>query len=294
MTQLDMAAALPERSKGRHATLVLIVTASLLCGWQSSARAATVYSITLENQGPVAQSADNPLVKLYDANNHLVTQAYVSQAGAFNWSIPGGGTVPFTANPTDTDDFISFCIELTQDISFGHTYKVDAIDLSAAPIPGSGPLGSGMGSPAAALIEELWASQFNGIFTSTNPNASAAAFQLAIWKLEYDGGTTYNFSQGSLQASGSISSQVMSLATSMLSSIDPTGNGTKANLLALTGHEYYDSYGKLVKTPFQDQVVALPPSPPPGNVVPEPSSLMLCAIGGLGMAAARRGRRRGQ
>lgn len=310
------------RPSGAKLSVALIVTASLLGSWAPAARAATIFEtakITLDTQGPSATSADNPLVKLYDANNQFVTQAYVSQAGAFNWSHltnVSGTPLAFTASPSNSSDFISFCIELTQDISFGHTYQVDAIDLSAAPIPASGPLGSGMGTSAAGYIGQLWAAHFTGIFTgsASTQDANAAAFQLAIWKLEYDAGSMrfdttnpshllqeYNstthqwgaidFGIGHLRAPAT--DTIVKQAAVWLNAL--SSNDRTANLVALTGHQYYDSQGHLIQTPFQDQVVETPLFSPPGqNTVPEPSSLMLCAIGGLGMAAARRGRRRGQ
>ncbi|HEX5443514.1 MAG TPA: PEP-CTERM sorting domain-containing protein, partial [Pirellulales bacterium] len=238
---------------------------------------------------------DSPEVTLYTNSNHTSSvQATLSEGGATNWSNPtqvsGPNDFTFTGNPltAPSGQFISFCIELTQDISLNHTYTVDAIPLDMAPKPVSGQLTSGMGPTAAGLIEELWAAHFHDIFyqpNSSDPNlqsvqnSNAAAFQLAIWKLEYDGGQYLDFSEGSLQVAVGDSDDLLDpsvlTAKSWLKDIDLNGNGPKASLLALTGHGSIN---------FQDQVVQ----------VPEPSSLVFISLGALGMAVARRGRRRGQ
>ena len=250
------------------------------------------FATTLVSQGPSGNPSGSPQVTLYNTDGSVATQPSptVSQGGAVNWSKPAyvsGDHDLFAGNPllpADNTTFISFCIELTQDSSFGPKYTVDVIPLASAPHPQSGPIATGMGDKAAGLIEELWAAHFHDIFyaangkqnDSTTQNSNAAAFQLAIWKLEYDQGATLDFTKGYLQVTDDISDPSVSKASDWLSTIDLQGNGPKANLLAITGHQGIN---------FQDQVI---------EVLPEPSSMVLWALGALGMAAIGRGRRRGR
>lgn len=286
----------------QHPASRLFIIAAVVCCARSEAYAALeTMSIVLASQGPSGDGSDSPKVTLYNANGTVATSAYVSQGGAVNWSnltYVSGNHDAFAGNPLNSSSdstFISFCIELTQDISLNSQYTVDLIPLSSAPQPVSGPLntGSGMGSTPAMLISELWAAHFHDIFyTGSQQNdqatqdQNAAAFQLAIWKLEYDANNlNYSgkalFENGYLQISphdlDDIKSNSVQLAEQWIADVvGMNGKGAQANLFALTGDGGID---------FQDQVV---------EVLPEPSSMVLWAMGALGMAAIRRGRRRGR
>lgn len=285
-------------SRTRRSVLLAFTVAAAICCARSQARAALeTMSITLASQGPSGDGSGSPQVTLYNTDHSIATQAYVSQGGAVDWSnltyLSGDHHYTFVGDPTtnpSSTQFISFCIELTQDIVLGKSYQVDVVSLASAPKPTSGPLASGMGSTPAMLISELWAAHFNDIFYSgsqQNPveptqEERAAAFQLAIWKLEYDSNNlNYTgdalFQHGYLQVTQNIGNASVGIAEQWVADmVAMNGNGPQANLLAITGDNGID---------FQDQVI---------EVVPEPTTWLLWAIGALGMTARGRGRRRGR
>ena len=147
--------------------------------------------------------------------------------------------------------------------------------LADGPQQVSGPNIHGMGTTSAMLIEELWGKYINTVLSppaGLTTSQAAGAFQLANWKLEYDGkdphGTpgSVNFGKGYVEARATNSSDAAILSTASYwingLSLNPSP-GQLANLVALSGGNY------------QDQVCQI--------VTPEPSSnliwLVVAAIG---------------
>jgi hypothetical protein len=156
-----------------------------------------------------------------------------------------------------------------------------------------------MGTTAATLIEELWAQHFQEVFGNSplqgtdpsNLNTLAGAFQLAIWKLEYDHASTQytdttgtpgsvDFSKGFLQ----VSNPNNSMATTAAKWINDLVNfqGTPANLMALTSPTQ------------QDQLVEIESIIPHNGSVPEPASGVIWLVAGGLAVIARRTRRRAE
>ena len=134
-----------------------------------------------------------------------------NQGGVFSWNQdPASGSYTPTAlwnggaaGTTSTSQFISFCIEAAQDISYsGHyTYSLTN-DLAGSPVPG-GLDGSPMGAVGASYLQELWYNHIGDVIANrftANGSVFAGAFQLAIWKLVYDHGSTFNLQSGNLRA----------------------------------------------------------------------------------------------
>lgn len=129
---------------------------------------------------------------------------------------------------------------------------------------------NGMGATSAMLIEDLWGKYIN---TALNPPAglttsqAAGAFQLAVWKLEYDGKDPYGtpgsatFGKGCVEVSATNSSDAMILSRAGNSinslSLNPS-SGELSNLVAISGANY------------QDQVCQI--------VTPEPSSNLIWLV----------------
>ncbi|MBI2826668.1 MAG: hypothetical protein HYX69_18500 [Planctomycetia bacterium] len=203
----------------------------------------------------------------------------VSNGGVFFWtdlqpSTPDLVNAPGDSNPAN---FVSFCIEVGQHISYGDNvpYDFGLIALGSAPKPGI-PGVSPMGALAANLIEQLWYNHFNDLFTPSGVDqVKAGAFQLAIWELTYDVGTGangVNLTDGIIKAS---MGTVRSLASSWLGELDWTNNGQdqpRASLLAMSSSTY------------QDQVVASTIGnldQTGGGTVPEASSVVVWSLLGL-------------
>jgi hypothetical protein len=192
------------------------------------------------------------------------TSSYFSYAfaGYVNWTQQGT-----SINPMLGKTFSTFCIELTQDVNFGGVYNFTVTSLENAPKPGSDQSGgsSGMGTAKADAIRGLWAGYYNSIGTNAT---NAAAFQLAIWKIEYDwGSASYdNFAAGNFLAKDNTA--VTTLAKTLVDRVKSGTYSTKAtNLVALSGSS------------FQDQITQTLPAPP---------AWCMALCGGVILLAARR------
>lgn len=163
------------------------------------------------------------------------------------------GVVNWTLVATDSaipHNFTTFCLELTQDISPGNQYTYSLTALEDAPKPGSGPTGgnNGMGLTKANEIRDLWGAFHSSIGTD---GVKAAAFQLDIWKIEYDWGdaSATDFGSGNFQANGNAAAT--SQATTWLMALSNAQNNfTMANdLIAMTNPNAQDQLTELVPVP---------------------------------------------
>lgn len=99
-------------------------------------------------------------------------------AGIFDWTRTGGDASDPTGN------FKSFCVELDQTINLGGTFTYEMIEVTDGPKPGIA-LGAGpMGQTKADMLAKLWAAYYDQALLS---NANAAAFQVSVWEIVYDG-----------------------------------------------------------------------------------------------------------
>jgi hypothetical protein len=186
--------------------------------------------------------------------------------GVVNW------TGVSTNAPAFRGKFTTFCLELTQDISPGNAYTYSLIALDNAPKPGSPATGGsgGMGAIKANEIRQLWTG-FHG--TIGSDGTKAAAFQLCIWKIEDDWGTSAatDFTKGNFRASNNASATDQ--ASAWLMNLTHTQYAPDQSLMALTSGQ------------FQDQLVALPAPAPPGIWL---GGISLLCLWGYGLARSRR------
>lgn len=173
--------------------------------------------------------------------------AYV-YVGQFDWSIP---------NSNET--FHTFCIDMQEDVNFGWTYTYETAALGASPVTGANlgvnwSIPEGMGLGKANLITKLWADDHQYVVD----NASAAAFQLAIWNIIYDGSNDWNVSDENgnfrvaADANNGTLTSAISTANSWLGGLQswvganprtwnqPEGTPTSLSLIALTGRDVQD------------------------------------------------------
>ena len=255
------------RGAGRRAALVAaLAVAALLCAGRP-ARAGTITALL---NGTGLDGIINPGADVTINRGDGSTPSVAYHPGVVNWTMAPNGNqsgLPFARN------FTTFCIELTQDISPGNSYTYTLSDLASAPKPGSGQTGNGngMGATKADKIAELWGAFDGPIGTD---GTKAAAFQLAIWKIEYDWGDSNfdNFSGGNFRASNN--SAAVNQATTWLDAIYNNNNLARAQgLWALTN------------STAQDQITQVAP-------VAAPPSIYLAGAGALCLAGCAWWRRK--
>ena len=169
-------------------------------------------------------------------------------------------------------DFLTFCVEINQDVYLGGTYTFTTGTVASAPTPGTPLPGSGgMGTIKANLLNDLWTRHYSDVTDAT----TGAAFQVAVWEVVYD--TNFNLGTDNFQAYGN--SAVTTQAATWLTDILNNPTQADAHLIAIKSDTY------------QDQVTFGPPpqSPPPGTPLPSAASGALVL---LGLGAGRRLRRR--
>lgn len=215
----------------------------------------------VSHAGPVENATFLTVSPGQGVSGTLGGNGFGTTGGVFQWNGNSGPIVgPFSA----------FCIELTQFIGFGGTYTYNVVPIGQAGIPDAGIFGPGtfgpMGAVRGDLLKELFGRHYSGIVD----NSSAAAFQMDVWEIVYDGSRApgaLDLTSGNFTATSDAATDA--LAQSWLNSLD--GTGPRANLVGLTNPE------------VQDQVTL-------GGSVPEPSALALslCGLAGLAFAYRRR------
>jgi hypothetical protein len=185
-------------------------------------------------------------------------------------------TIPNLGNPTHSHDgFFSYCLEPDQSIGVGHGANYD---FSIGPLVGT----DGIDAGDALLITELFGryspllqNDPTGPYTGGTFRTAAAALQLAIWKINLDRATEtlgqWDFGSGLMQVTSGAppletgaSAKADAVALLMLNSL--TNSGPMAS--GLEG---------LANPTYQDLLIQ-----------PEPATMALMALGGIGMLLRRK------
>lgn len=169
--------------------------------------------------------------------------------------------IDFTGSGSSFEQFRTYCLEPTQELSFhdnptddeGALYGTDTL-MSSAP---------GMTALEASRIEILWANAFSDSMTS---NIKAGAFQIIIWELIRD--NTFDLNAG-----------LTRLSTSNATSIAITAQANMwwANII---GGTWTDSQPLLALTSPDSQDLIIP--------VPTPGAVVLGAMGVMAAGSRRR------
>jgi hypothetical protein len=180
--------------------------------------------------------------------------AVTLNAGPFNWT----QTTPINTNYATA--LTTYCIDTSHFITAGSTYTFTAdSNLSLAPTIG--------GSAAKVSAIDALFNKYYG-FSLTNAT-DEAAFQLALWKLVYDGPSSSQTSlnSGTIQLAGDTSTTPAQelLNGTLPSSANDLANAHLVALVSGTGN--------------QDQIFVQPNPPVAG--VPAPPAVVLAGVGAL-------------
>ena len=283
-----------------------------------AATSALAEQITVTAMGTTSLGVSGMTITEDDINSST------TYAGLYSWKVtsPGdtGTTFPISAYPIGSS-FNAFCIQMGQNFTGGSTFAFDVSSINNANPQGGNDAGF-IDSTAAGQIQLLTDQYFGLIIPSgfeaitgapaphtTGPDAGkysaasiAAAFQLSLWEIEYDGGLGKNtaatngpegypssnyFSTGNFKASGGGNSgtDAINLATYFLD------NFTVGTLGVDTAY----SSKALTQGSKQDQFWGIPGAVPHTPTVPLPAALPagLTLLVGLGAFRKIRAKMRG-
>ena len=157
----------------------------------------------------------------------------------------------------DGRSFLSFCVDLFQNLRFGKTYTDYSMQSASAYF----------GSTRANDIGRL----ATGYLGLVDDATTSAAFQLALWEIINERGGQYDLRKGSFKASGRSAREAISLADSWLANL-PATSSYSAEVLASRKH--------------QDVVMFSAASAPSASPVPIPGTAGLFLAGLVGLLAA--------
>ena len=173
-------------------------------------------------------------------------------AGELNWSWLSGTPEGFAT------DFYSYCIDATQYLRDPQYVTVRTTDSFTA--------GSANAGAKVSWLFNTYAS----VIHATGTNTQAAALQLAIWEALYD--SSQDLSAGAFRGSGN--SAILTQAQTYLNALYSSHYlGSQATFLDVDGTNTNPAYSG------QDQIT---------HGVPEPSTLLMMGLAGLGVMRRRR------
>lgn len=209
-------------------------------------------SVNLQYTGPGAGQSFSVV-----ANGNAST-AY---AGQYNF-IASGGT---GAGAAISGALRTFCIDVLEPVT-GGAQPYDLAELADAPVTASGD--PAMGAAKAEAIARMYAFAGGQQFGSSNDYA--AAFQLAVWEVIADFGTSLDIADGDFEVTSSVGTGVSGILGDLLGAAGDT---------SLTG---VSGLGALTNNGLQDQIYSV--------VIPLPGAAGLAAAGLCGIAVTRRRR----
>jgi hypothetical protein len=138
----------------------------------------------------------------------------VVYTGQMNWKVTASDTAGYTAGQAVS----TYCIQGEQTVTPGQAYAYTIENLGSPTVPYGGTDQAVLDSVAAAQIQGFADTYFSlaaHVDGTYDANETAAAFQLGVWEIEYDGGSggeaftsggSFNFfTHGEVEATGTTS-----------------------------------------------------------------------------------------
>ena len=237
-----------------------IVLAGLLSG--SPRAAADTVSLQFNSYTPTSVSIQYTIAG--------TTTTATDSPGPYYWT--QSSSTPNSAFPNSVT---TFCVELNQYISTGSKYTYTSTPLASQ---------SGVSSLEATDITKLYGAYYNTAWNNTSFKGSiqSEAFQLALWKLVYDGGTNLSLASGNFLIPGSPNLSDTSTAAGLAQSWLNALSGISSSIFStnFSGQQLV----WLSSTTAQDQLTIIPTPPSPPVVgTPAPPGLVLAGIGFMGL-----------
>ena len=166
-----------------------VAAMALGLAFAATAASATTVNVTYQSGGVFGTPNLSQVAKINSPSHNGAVHA-----GPFRLAGSGG-----------FGNFVGFCIDLAKNMSNGNAYTTAT--------------SSAHGSAVDANIDRL----FTSSYASVNTAVEGAAFQLALWEIITDTGSSLGFSSGSFLASAS--GAVMTQANSYLSALSGASTG---------------------------------------------------------------------
>jgi hypothetical protein len=181
--------------------------------------------------------------------------------GVSEGAYAGGFSGVYTSGASSTS-FVAYCVDLAQSFNWGSPFTVTPASASSV-----------FSAAQYSALDHL----YTQYFPATTDKASSAAFQLAVWAIVSEPGSTYSLSSASFSATAyglapGTEAAALATASTWLSTIGSGASGGY-NLTVLESPTY------------QDQLIATP--------IPEPETyaMLLAGLGPLAFAIRRRKRK---
>lgn len=224
----------------------------------------------------------------------LAAPVFIKETGLSNGMATGGLLLPINSTPlnywsglqtlliNNSDKVLAYCIDPWEwSSSANQSYSTNNLDAI-------------FGTAKAGFISELYSESYASTLTTGSAgNLNAAAFQLALWEIITDdnpnaAGLQSSFSNGLVQKTGSTDMSIVRSATVMLGRIDGV-YGSDSYIFDLytsgksLGQGRVSGYQDFLVASKQETFITTTKVPEPGAF-----SLMLGALGGMGLLALRR------
>jgi hypothetical protein len=160
-------------------------------------------------------------------------------AGIWNFTQNSGSLLTY-----DTNQFVSFCIDLADTIGVPSNHTWDVVGLAAAPDTTAGPMGATKANDLAKLLGGVITSGvLNDARLVLDTNTKRAAMQLAIWEVVHETSGTYSLSGGVAQFTASAA--IINQANTYLALIGAAGTVAMRGLVGLTSTTTQDFVGQV-------------------------------------------------